>query len=512
MRSKAGIYLLLDILLVILAFLLSLHLKPIPAAKYIVDYSVSLILFLFVWGTVSYFFNKYSFYNQSSYNKIILAIITSNLFAFALVTSFMYILRIWFYSRFILLSTVGFATLGELMFCFLYFWMEHTKVRTETLGTNLFKAKNSETLIKDLGKSVHSPNKKSVKLDVRSRQEALLEEINKEAYDFIFHYAAIDSPNTLIVNTGTGMNINLLPNPFFETIINLKRVNDIRRINKFFELVNTKLNIGGLYINLVETKNLRKRRILNKYPPVLNYIYYTFDFIVKRIFPKFLLTKKIYFFLTRGQNRVLTKAETFGRLYSCGFEILEEKYIGNQLFFIAVKTKTPLFPEHPSYGPFVSLNRIGKNGKIIKVYKMRTMHPYSEYLQDYMYRIRGLQNGGKFKGDFRVTTMGKIMRKLWLDELPMMLNLFKGEIKLVGVRPLSIQYFNLYSKELREKRVKFKPGLIPPFYKDNPGTLEEIMASELKYLNAYEKHPFFTDFKYFFVAIYNIIFRHYRSN
>jgi lipopolysaccharide/colanic/teichoic acid biosynthesis glycosyltransferase len=140
------------------------------------------------------------------------------------------------------------------------------------------------------------------------------------------------------------------------------------------------------------------------------------------------------------------------------------------------------------------------------------MHPYSEYLQDFVYKNYNLKEGGKFKNDFRVTSIGRIMRKFWLDELPMIINLFRGELKIVGVRPLSQQYFNLYSKELQEKRIKFKPGLIPPFYADNPKTLEDIIQSELTYLEAYEKHPLRTDIKYFIKAVFNILFKKSRSN
>jgi hypothetical protein len=57
-----------------------------------------------------------------------------------------------------------------------------------------------------------------------------------------------------------------------------------------------------------------------------------------------------------------------------------------------------------------------------------------------------------------------------------------------------------------------KPGLIPPFYVDLPKTLEEIMASEMKYLRAYEKNPLRTDVKYFFLSLRNIFFRRARSN
>jgi lipopolysaccharide/colanic/teichoic acid biosynthesis glycosyltransferase len=140
------------------------------------------------------------------------------------------------------------------------------------------------------------------------------------------------------------------------------------------------------------------------------------------------------------------------------------------------------------------------------------MHPYSEFLQAYIYSRNSLQEGGKFKRDIRVTTLGRIMRKYWLDELPMLINLARGNMKLVGVRPLSAQYFSLYSKELQELRTKFKPGLLPPFYADMPKTLEEIEKSEMNYLLLCTKNgTFLTDIKYFFLIIRNILFRSARS-
>lgn len=209
---------------------------------------------------------------------------------------------------------------------------------------------------------------------------------------------------------------------------------------------------------------------------------------------------------------MLSKAETLGRLYSCGFKVVDEQLIGNELYFVAMKNGDPFFPKNPTYGPLVKLNRIGKDGKMFGVYKMRTMHPFSEYLQSYIYEKYKLQDGGKFKDDFRISTLGSFMRKVWLDELPMFLNILRGDMKIVGVRPLSHQYFDLYEKALQEKRIKFKPGLIPPFYADMPKTLQEIMDSEMRYLNAYEKNPLLTDVKYFFKAWKNIVFKRARSN
>ena len=117
---------------------------------------------------------------------------------------------------------------------------------------------------------------------------------------------------------------------------------------------------------------------------------------------------------------------------------------------------------------------------MIKVYKLRTMHPYSEFIQSYVYRLHDLQGGGKFKNDFRITSWGAICRKIWLDELPMLMNFFRGDMKLIGVRPLSRHYFELYRKDVQERRIKYKPGLIPPFYADMPGDLEADTGFRIK--------------------------------
>ena len=152
------------------------------------------------------------------------------------------------------------------------------------------------------------------------------------------------------------------------------------------------------------------------------------------------------------------------------------------------------------------------NGQPITVYKFRTMHPYSEFLQKYIYEKNSLQVGGKLNNDFRVTGWGKIMRKYWLDELPMLYNWIRGELKIVGVRPLSHQYLSLYSEDLKQKRRLVKPGLIPPFFVDMPKTFEEICDSEERYINAYENNPIKTQWTYFWKALSNIVFKGARSS
>lgn len=342
-------------------------------------------------------------------------------------------------------------------------------------------------------------------------KELIVRETSKKALDYFCKFIDVDDEDNLIVSTTTAFNIEKQSKPYYDSVINLKATNDLRRINKFFEAVNSKLQNGGLFISNVETYMLRKRRILNKYPPGINWVMYTIDFFIKRVSPKVWGLKKIYFFITAGRNRVLSRAETLGRLYSCGFEVIDESYFDNKYWITVKKIKEPAFDYSPTYGPLIRLKREGKGGKLIKVYKARTMHAYSEYLQDYIYKRNDLQEGGKFKDDFRITTAGRLLRKFWLDELPMILNLLKGDLKIVGVRPLSKHYLSLYPEEFRERRKKYKPGLVPPFYVDLPKELDEIIDSERRYLDAYEKHPLLTDWRYFWKAFYNIAFKRARS-
>lgn len=336
-------------------------------------------------------------------------------------------------------------------------------------------------------------------------------EIPQQVSDYLRRFTDPEAESVKVFMTTTVFNISNLEKPY-EAIINLRRVNDVRFINKFQETVNEKLLFGGLFIGFVETQEQRAARLLQKFPWGIAHLYLFFDFIFKRVFPKLPFFKKIYFFITNGRNRVMSKAETLGRLVSCGFHIQDVTEIGNYTYFTAKKVKEPVYDINPSYGPLFAMNRIGKNGKLIRVYKFRTMYPFAEYLQEYIYEQNKLAKGGKFADDFRITAWGRFLRRFWLDELPMIYNLFKGDIKLVGVRPLSRHYYSLYTKELQEKRLYSKPGLLPPFYVDMPNTLEEIIDSELKYLRLYEVRPVSTDLRYFLAIFSNIVLKRLRSN
>lgn len=343
------------------------------------------------------------------------------------------------------------------------------------------------------------------------QKKVILRTQGKETLEFITRFLDPDAPETTILKTDEPFNIELLRGDERRDIIDLYRLNDIRDPDRFLRSVNEKLPDGGLFIGCLETLEERKSRILKKYPPLLNRAYYFMDFVFRRVFPKLPFTRRFEFFITAARNRPMSKAEALGRAVHAGFKIVHYEELNGKLHFVVRKEGSPQAGKSPSRGILIGIPRIGKDKRVQTIYKFRTMHPYAQYLQDHVYQMNDLEEGGKFRNDFRVTSWGRFMRKLWIDEWPMVYHLIRGELKLVGVRPLSQHYFELYRPELQELRTRFKPGLIPPFYADMPKTLEEIMDSEERYLKAYRKAPIRTDLRYFFAALRNILFKKART-
>jgi lipopolysaccharide/colanic/teichoic acid biosynthesis glycosyltransferase len=343
----------------------------------------------------------------------------------------------------------------------------------------------------------------------------IIDQYGIEVCNFIENFVQVDSKSNVIVDTSNIFNIENSSNYFNSknAIINLKKVNDIRYINKFLKSINSKLNPDDIFIGCGQTIAARNKNKFLKKIPIFGSIFLLFEFIFLRITPKIWGIKKVYFFLTRGKNRLLSKAEILGRLVSCGFEIIEYKTINNLLYFSVKKIKDPISNNSkPSYGPLYKMPRMGKNGKIIGIYKFRTMHPYAEYLHDFILNQNGYAKTGKPADDFRLTPWGKFFRKYWIDELPQIINLIKGDIKIVGIRPVSIRFFQDIPKDLQVLRIKHKPGCIPPYISLNKsGSVEDVLNAERKYLIDKTNNPYTTDMKYFFNAVYNIIIRRKRS-
>jgi lipopolysaccharide/colanic/teichoic acid biosynthesis glycosyltransferase len=497
----AYIYWIIDFLILTLSFYLVLDWFPLTTDTPFTKYSWPWVFYIITWLTFSYFLKRYIPLKKQGFFQTSFKLFYTTLFIF----SFFYLLIFLYFGDF---SINVLFSITLIAFAINY------------LALNIYFAYRYAVDYNDIVLEINEERdnayvKPPILLDDESIEDlhnSIIHHSGNRVLNFLQKNIQLENGNTFVFASTDSMILKYEPQYQFSTIVQLEKLNNIRGINKMLTIANEKLPDDGLFVCCFESKSTYKKLLLKRYPKVLNSIIYSFDFFLKRITPKMIITRNIYYSITGGMNRILSKAEVLGRLYCCGFSVVQEKKIGQLTYLIAVRVKQPESRTKLTYGPLIRLHRFGKNGIPFEVYKMRTMHPYSEYLQAYIYEHNNLREGGKFNKDFRITTIGRLMRKYWLDELPMILNMLKGEMKLVGVRPLSAQYFSLYSKELQQKRIKFKPGLLPPFYADMPRTLTEIEASEMNYLTKCEKNGvFITDIQYFIVIMKNILFNNARS-
>lgn len=344
---------------------------------------------------------------------------------------------------------------------------------------------------------------------IESIHQSVLSVTTEEDYQMLLDKARLNSRLTKAVCDRNRFAFLQIPDYAYNTIVDLTLLNDAKGINRRFCIINQKLPDEGRYVCCYRPQEYIKKKILAKYPPVINWIVYSLYFFHKRVWPRLSLTSRLYYDVTRGRKRMLSKTEVFGRLYYCGFVVDEVIPMGHIEYVFAHRHSQP-YPQEQFkvYGPLIKLPRVCEHKKIKYFYKFRTMHPYAEYIQQYVFDARGgMDIANKSNDDWRITTWGRFMRKYWLDELPMLINWIKRDMKLVGVRPISKTMFDTYPEWLQEKRTLCKPGLIPPFYIDHPKTFDELFASEDKYLTEYLAHPFRTDVKYFFLTMWSILTR-----
>lgn len=114
-----------------------------------------------------------------------------------------------------------------------------------------------------------------------------------------------------------------------------------------------------------------------------------------------------------------------------------------------------------SCGPaFFIQDRVGYNKRRFKMYKFRTMTKDAEEMQQGLEKFNEA-SGPVFKinNDPRITRIGKILRKTSIDELPQLVNVLKGDMSLVGPRPLPLRDYRRFQKNWQKRRVSMKPGI-----------------------------------------------------
>lgn len=154
---------------------------------------------------------------------------------------------------------------------------------------------------------------------------------------------------------------------------------------------------------------------------------------------------------------------------------------------------------------FFKHKRIGKNGKDIYIYKFRTMKPNAEdMIKDFTEeQMKEFKESYKLKDDPRITRIGKFLRKTSLDELPQIMNILKGELSIVGPRPVIDEELEKY-EENKDKFLSVTPGLTGYWQANGRSstTYEERMDMELYYV---DNCSLWLDIKIFFKTIVSVL-------
>lgn len=165
---------------------------------------------------------------------------------------------------------------------------------------------------------------------------------------------------------------------------------------------------------------------------------------------------------------------------------------------IKIESKGPVFFKH---------TRIGKNGKIIKLYKFRSMVINAEELIKSFTpeQMKEYKENYKLTNDPRITKIGKFLRKTSLDELPQLLNIIKGDLSIIGPRPVVTDELKKYGANT-EKFLSVTPGLTGYWAANGRSctTYKQRMQMELYYIDNLSLKM---DVKVFFKTIEAVIKR-----
>lgn len=165
---------------------------------------------------------------------------------------------------------------------------------------------------------------------------------------------------------------------------------------------------------------------------------------------------------------------------------------------IKIDSKGPVFFKH---------TRVGKSGKIIKIYKFRTMVDNAEDLIKNFTpeQMKEYKENYKLTNDPRITRVGKILRRASIDELPQLINIVKGELSIIGPRPVVQEELKKYG-ENAEKLLSVTPGLTGYWAANGRSCIsyEHRMEMELFYV---DNISFKLDLKIFFKTIETVIKR-----
>ena len=161
--------------------------------------------------------------------------------------------------------------------------------------------------------------------------------------------------------------------------------------------------------------------------------------------------------------------------------------------------------DSPGASPIFSQDRVGRDGRVFKFYKFRSMVPNAEAkLHEVLEQNEMDGPVFKMKNDPRITRVGRFIRKTSIDELPQLINILKGDMSIVGPRPALPREVAEYT-DYEKQRLYVTPGLtcywqIQP--NRNELTFDQWMDLDIKYI---QDRSFWLDWKLIFLTIVAVL-------
>jgi len=176
-----------------------------------------------------------------------------------------------------------------------------------------------------------------------------------------------------------------------------------------------------------------------------------------------------------------------------GWPLLVKRILDLAISFVLLVALTPLFLvvaaliKLTSPGSvFFRQERMGINKRRFVIYKFRTMVPNAEEMMESLEDLNEV-SGPVFKimDDPRITPIGKFLRRTSIDELPQLFNILKGDMSLVGPRPLPVRDYQGFNQDWQRRRFTVRPGITCLWQVNGRSSIpfEQWMRLDLQYMD-----------------------------
>ena len=214
-------------------------------------------------------------------------------------------------------------------------------------------------------------------------------------------------------------------------------------------------------------------------------------FLTRTLLTIYFLSSIIYLYIIKFKSELFMYKHFLKRFFDIVISCFGLIICALPMLIVAIAIKCE------SKGPVIfKQERVGKDGKVYWMYKFRSMCTGAEQMEGGVYCT---------KGDKRVTKVGKFIRATSIDELPQFINILKGDMSLIGPRPVLTYYPKKWEEYTEEelKRFEVRPGVTG--WAAVHGRKTNTVKARFEYDNYYVDHlSFWLDFKIFFMTIKSV--------